>query len=130
MSFTYDLSTDTGKVRAVIPDRTAATAVFSDEEIAVFLAMEGGVFRAAALALETAGADTVLTQGVVRSLDVDLDGAAASRELRQRAVRLREQADAADARSGALFDIAEWVAPGDDFAARERIDAELLRSGS
>jgi len=53
MSFTYDLSTDIGKVRLLISD-TVAPSHFTDEEIQVFLTLNGeSVYPAAAAALES-----------------------------------------------------------------------------
>ena len=37
MSFTFDLSTDVGKIRAEIADTVEAQAIFSDEELGYFL---------------------------------------------------------------------------------------------
>ena len=56
MAWTYDLATDIGKVRLLISDTDiipVTDAQFSDEEIQVFLTIEGSVNLAAALALET-----------------------------------------------------------------------------
>jgi hypothetical protein len=55
-TWTYDLATDIGKVRLLISDTDivpVTDAQFSDEEIQVFLTMEGSINLAAALALET-----------------------------------------------------------------------------
>lgn len=129
MTFTYtDLSTDAQKVRLLVPDRVEATAVFSDEEIAAFLALEGGVYRAAALALETIAADTAMTLRVTETLGLKVDGARASDALLKRAAELRKRADEAGSQDGALWDIAELVV--DPFSYRERLGAELLRGGA
>jgi len=56
MTWTYDLATDIGKVRLLISDTDivpVTDAHFSDEEIQVFLTIEGSVNLAAALALES-----------------------------------------------------------------------------
>jgi len=50
MTITHDLSTDIGKIRLIIQD--TAGARFSDEELQVFLDLEGSVILAAAAALE------------------------------------------------------------------------------
>lgn len=52
MAWTYDLATDTGKVRLELGDSTEAGALLSDEEIAVFLEREGSVLGAAAAACD------------------------------------------------------------------------------
>lgn len=99
MSFTYDVTNDTGRVRLLIADTQEATPLFTDEEIACFLEFESdgeGVNsprRAAALALETIAVDSVRTLKVVQMLDLKTDGAAVARALRQQAQEWRAQAD-------------------------------------
>lgn len=115
MAFTYlPATTDIGKIRLLIPDSDPANAIFSDEEISVFLAMEGSrVKRGAALALETIGSSQTMVLKVMTLLDLTTDGAKVSAELRARAKVLRDQ-DAADlVLEDALgdasgFEIAEW----------------------
>ena len=53
MSFTYVLSTDIGKVRLKISDKTDTDYHFEDAEITAFLSAEGSVDLAAAAALES-----------------------------------------------------------------------------
>ena len=131
MSFTYDLSTDIGKFRAIFPDTNGSSPLFSDEEIAVFLEFEGGLRRAKALALQTAASDLVLTLRVTETLGLKVDGASAGRVWRRQAQSLRELADAdedkADSASGANFDWAEMAL--DTFSTRELLNASALRSG-
>ena len=141
MSFTYDLTTDVGKVRMLIPDRVAPTYTeggavttgypfFEDEEITALLTMESNVVKdAAALALETMASDEAFVQKVIRLMDLSTNGAATAAALMARAARLREQADAEEAASTttAEFDWAELVY--NDFSSRERIDKEALRDG-
>lgn len=119
MSFTYYPATETGRVRLLIPDRVENGHLFEDEEIAVFLDMEGNnVKRAAALALETAASDNALVLKVIRVLDLTTDGQKTAQALMERAATLRSQAQAEeDAEDGGAFDIAEWSV--NDFAARE-----------
>jgi len=55
-TWTYDLTTDIGKIRLLISDTDivpVTDAQFSDEELQAFLTIEGSVYLAAALALET-----------------------------------------------------------------------------
>jgi len=55
MAFTYDLTTDIGKVRLNINDKvntSDAPAYFTDEEVQVFLTAGGSVNMGSALALE------------------------------------------------------------------------------
>lgn len=126
MAFTYDVSTDRGRVRMLIPDSSTSSYVFEDAEIDAFLSLEGDdVRRAAALALETIASNEALTLKVIRILDLQTDGAKTSDALLKRAALLRGQADAAEAASGDLFDWGEMVF--DDFSARERLAAQYLR---
>jgi len=127
MAFTYDLSTDGGKIRLLIPDTDWENAVFSDEELAAFLSLESSsVRRAAALALETIAANETLTLKVIKLLDVQTDGPKVLDALLKRASLLRQQAAADDADAGyAGFEIAEVIV--DDFAWREQvINSSLL----
>ena len=50
MAFTYDLSTDRGKVRFLIPDTDSASAFLTDEEIDHCLTQAGTVKLAAVMA--------------------------------------------------------------------------------
>ena len=137
MAYTYDLGTDVGKARMLIPDRPANGAtwasddahLFTDAEIEAFLVMESGYRRAAALALETIASDNAMVSKVIRLLDRATDGANASRALRERAALLRAQADQADATDDDTpgFDWAEQVV--NDFGYRARMNAEALRDG-
>lgn len=129
MTFTFDLTTEAGKTRLLIPDKVDNGHLFEDDEIEAFLDMEGdNRKRAAALALETAASDHALVLKVIRLLDLSTDGPAVARSLLERAIRLREQADNDEAaEEDGAFDIAEMVPT--DFAYRERIWNETLRNG-
>lgn len=129
MAFTFDVATDVGRVRLLIPDRTAAEPLFEDEEIETFLDLESdNVRRATALALETIASDQALTLKVIKSLDLSTDGAKVSDALLKRAERLRTQADEVEAaEDGGLFDIAEMVPTA--FAYRERLAKAAMRYG-
>jgi Arc/MetJ family transcription regulator len=107
MPWTYDLTTDVGRTRLLIPDRIPDEAIFSDEELSTFLALEGGPKRAAALALETIAADEALVQKVIRTLDISTDGSKTAAALMARAESLREQAATEEGQSTGAFD---WVA--------------------
>lgn len=116
MSFTYDVSTDRGKVRMLCTDRDETNPIFQDAEVDAFLAIEGGSVRlAAALALETIASDQVLVLKVVRTLDTQTDGAKVADSLLKRAAALRE-AENNDPEGS--FDIAENVF--DQFSQNER----------
>lgn len=124
---TYDLTTDVGKIRLVIPDnQLAAGTIFTDAEILAFFALEGGIRSAAALALETIAADTAMTLKVVQRLDLRTDGNASAAPLLARAKALREQAAATDPWSG--FEVAEMVL--DDFTLAAYADSLFHRAGA
>ncbi len=129
MAFTFDLASDVGKVRLLIPDRVASDILFEDEEIEAFLALEAGnVRRAAALALETVAADQALTLKVIKTLDLTTDGASVANALLKRADKLRGQAALDEAaEDGAGFDVAEMTPTV--FAFRERILKQGMRNG-
>ena len=128
MAFTYDLSDSVGKVRLLIMDNAAADYLFEDAEISALLAMEGNVVRrGAALALETMASNEAYVSKRIRILDLQTDGPAVAKELRERAKMLRDLADRDDqATEGGQFDFAEWVV--DDFSARERLVKQDLRN--
>ena len=63
MTVTYDLGTDIGKVRLVISDNDIANPVFDDEEIQVFLTLEGSVNLAAAALAEAMAATYAANAG-------------------------------------------------------------------
>lgn len=131
MTATYDLSTDVGKVRLLIPDTDvdeAADALFSNEEISALLGLEGdSVRRAAALALETLASSEAYVQKVIRLQDLQTNGAQTAKALMERAAALRKQADDADAADdeAGLFDWAEHTFSGN---VSERIWNQGLRT--
>lgn len=125
MAFTYALATDAGKVRLLITDVDATEPLFQDDEIDAFLALEGGVRRAAALALETTASNEALVQKMTRLMDLSTNGPAVAKELRERATSLREQADRDDMVDGSAFDWAEQVTG--PFGARERLANQWIR---
>lgn len=89
----YDLSTAAGQVRLLINDTDETRAVFSVDEIAAFLTLEGdNVKLAAAQALDTIADDEALTSKAIRSQDLTTDGAKVAAILRARAATLRADA--------------------------------------
>jgi hypothetical protein len=96
VSYPINLSSDVGRVRLLIPDRSLDLFVFQDEEIEAFLEIEGGVKLATALALETIASDIAMVDKVIRIMDLQTDGAKTSDALLARAKLLREQAEDAD----------------------------------
>lgn len=108
MSFTYDVSTDAGKVRLIITDTDSAYPLFQDEEVDAYLALKGGsILLAAASALDTIASSEALILKKIRLLDVTTDGPAVAKALRDHADKLREESITAD--GDGAFDIAEWI---------------------
>ncbi|MBN1320154.1 MAG: hypothetical protein JXA87_04845 [Thermoleophilia bacterium] len=127
MVYTYDLATDVGKVRLLVPDTSATSYVFEDDEITAFLALETDVRRAAALALETIASSQALTLKVIKILDLQTDGARTAEALLKRAATLRQQALEAEAgEEDGGFEVIEMVPNA--FAYRDRLYKEMLRS--
>lgn len=98
-----------GQVRLLIPDVAPVTQgrlpdsvpvlIFTDEQIESFLAMNGGnVKRAAADAIDTVATDEALLSKVIKTEDLQTDGAKLLEALRKRAAALRSSADEDDAR--------------------------------
>lgn len=107
-----DLTTAAGQVRLLINDVNEAAQVFSDPEIAAFLALEGNnVKLAAAQALDTIADDEALTSKAIRSQDLATDGAKVAAILRARATALREEARGA---GGSLAPRGTFPAAPDD----------------
>ena len=127
MTFTYDTSSNRGRVRLLIPDADVSNHVFEDDEIDAFLSLETDVRRAAALALETIASSQAMTLKVIKLLDLQTDGASVAKSLMTRASALRGQAEDAEAmeEDGGL-EVIEMVT--NDFGFRSRVNAEYLRS--
>jgi len=128
----YNPTTDVGKVRLLISDTAEPPAqIFNDAEISTFLALEdGNLRRGAALALETIASNEVQVLKVIRTQDLQTDGAKVSVELRARAKDLRSQADVIDDAfdpDDAGFDIAEMIL--NPASARQHLANEALREG-
>jgi hypothetical protein len=124
-----DLTTDLGKVRLLISDMDEANLIFQDPEIGVFLDMTGDVvLLAAAKALEVIAGNEAMVQKRIKILDLQTDGPAVSKELRELAKTWREEYDATLAASDEDlgFDIAEMVV--DPFTLRERLLSQYRRN--
>jgi hypothetical protein len=91
-----DVTTPVGQVRLLLND-VAEPYVFDDAEIAAFLELEAGsVKRAAAQAIDTNATNEALASKVLKTPNVQTDGAKVADAMRKHADRLREQADKAD----------------------------------
>lgn len=92
-----DYNTPVGKVRALIADVDESGQLLSDVLINAYLSIENGrIKRAAAQALDAIATSEVLVSKVIRTLDLQTDGAKVAAELRARAAGLREQDDDED----------------------------------
>lgn len=110
MAFTYDVTTNAGKVRLLLVDTDSNNALFDDDEIAAFLSLarDSNIKRAAALGLRTVAANEVLVQKRIRLLDLSTDGPAEAAALRALADKLEADADRDDLLS-TPFDWAEGI---------------------
>jgi hypothetical protein len=124
MTYSYDPTTDLGRMRRTIPDRVEATALFSDEELQSFLDDEGDWRRATASALETIASDAAMLISMSAG-GTSINGSSSANSLLNRAAKLRDQAAAIDEEAGGYFDIAEWAV--DDFSARDIVGNALMR---
>lgn len=100
-----DFTTDVGKVRALIPDVEevdfnddgTATFLFEDGHIEAFLEInDGRIKRAAADACEAIGISETLISKVIKTEDLQTDGAKAGNVYMLRARQLRQEADRED----------------------------------
>jgi len=101
--FTTDPTTVIGQVRLLCTDLDDAAPLFTDGQIAAFLSLEQSNVRlAAAQALDTIATSEALVSKVIRTQDLQTDGAKLAAELRARAQGLRDQAADRDT-AGNLF---------------------------
>lgn len=127
MAFTYDVTTDRGKVRLVITDTDEDNAIFQDAEIDAFLTItkvndENDLRLAAAMALDTMASSEAIIQKRIELLDLKTDGPAVAKSLREHAKELRRQVD-----EEFDFDWAEMNV--DTFSQREIILKDWYRNG-
>lgn len=125
MAFTYDLTTNRGKVRLLITDIVAADYCFEDDEIDTFLTLGVSVYKAAGLGLMTIAINEVLVQKRIRLLDLTTDGPAVAAELNKKAQEYFKLAEEEDLATSGGFDWAEMVF--DQFTYVEKVEKEALR---
>lgn len=114
MTFTYtpDDPTDITTMRLLLNDVDEDTAVFSDEELQLFLVMEGGAVKlAAAQAIDTNADNETLASKVLRTQDLTTDGAKLAQVLHGRAEQLRNQ-HYNELEDGGAFEIVEYCDGG------------------
>jgi hypothetical protein len=135
MSFTYDPTTDLGKVRLLIPDTDSTNPIFTDAEITAFFQIQqmqfqssmffsppGGrnlpsspvsLLRVAALAIGVIAGNQAKLSQITQILDVHLSPDKAAQQLREQAREYRCIDDEAGA-----FAIIEQCATGWAFSDR------------
>jgi hypothetical protein len=104
---TYDLNTDVGKIRSLIPDRDITDPVFSDAEITYYFSSSGNIRYAAATALEIAATQDVLIFKVMKSGTDSVDAAKGAAVLLDRARRLRQEEDDLLVTAGGVLGVIE-----------------------
>lgn len=101
--------------------------LLSDANLQTLLDLEGGDDRlAAAQALDIVASSEALVSKKIKLLDLQTDGPAVAKALREHATELRRQVAEGAGDSEGGFGVVEMVV--DDFSARERIVAEALRA--
>ena len=103
-----DYETDVGRVRLLIPDTDEDNTLLIDPQIDALLTMEGTVKLAAAAALDIIASSEALVSKVIRTQDLQTDGAKVAAELRARAAGLRQQVDDGVGDDSVGFDIADF----------------------
>lgn len=129
-TYTPESPTDRDKVRLLAADTDVADPFFTDEEIALFLSLEGSnIRRASAMALEAiAGQQVLLLKKLTLLNQITTDGPAVAAALRARAKELREQASESEIRAGSVFDVAEMSV--NEFTDSEILYNAVLRGGA
>lgn len=96
------------RTRHLVADLDDANKVLTDYQYETFLDLnDGNIRRAAADALDAIAVSELLVSKVIRTQDLQTDGAKVAAELRARAKDLRAQADAADEQADWFgFDVA------------------------
>jgi hypothetical protein len=137
--YTYDLSTDIGRVRMLIDDRDFSaisssiprgerSAIFDDDEVQAFITLEGSVYDAAAVALlAIAGNKNLMVKR--RELDgANVDFGDLRKDLLKQAEQYRILAEDVDGGSGKPADGFAEVNHG-EFSEEEIIVNSWLRQG-
>lgn len=108
MAIDYD--TPAGQLRLLIADVEDTRYVFTDDQVNAFLAMNAGQVKlAAAAALDTIATDEALASKVIRTQDLQTDGAKLADSLGKRAARLRQE-HFEELEDGGAFEIVEFGA--------------------
>lgn len=90
---TLDPATTIGQVRLLIPDVDEDNLLFTDPQVSGFLTLEGESVRlAAAQALDVIASNEAMISKVIRTQNLQTDGAKLAQALMARATSLRQQA--------------------------------------
>jgi hypothetical protein len=93
VTFTYNPTTTLGKTRLYAQDTVTANAIFSDEEMQVFLDENSqNIFLAAADALDIIASNQVYTLKVMSNNGLSTNGASVAAALHTQAQALRDKA--------------------------------------
>lgn len=102
----YETPAPEDQVRLLIADVDPTKQLLTDQQLITFLQLNSNnVRRAAAEALDTIAVSEILVSKVIRTQDLQTNGAAVSAELRARATQLRATADQADAATDPVFNV-------------------------
>ncbi len=111
MTFTYDPTTDIGRVRRTLPAETDITTyTLTDEVIQSYLNDEGSIWQlAAAAALDDLASNQsyILKITTNSAIGISVNGVAVAQDLRNRAAQLRQRYDEIGDADFAGFDVAE-----------------------
>jgi hypothetical protein len=125
-TYTYDVTTTTGKVRLLCQDFDMDNAIFDDDEIQAFLDLNGAIVRyAAAQALLVIAASQAYILKRTKTLALEQDGPAVAKALQELAKELTRQEDEGVGTDEASFDWAESAY--DAFSEREILRNAALR---
>lgn len=103
MAFTYDLATDTGKLRFLLGDTVQATALFQDEELAMLLALySNSLYLSAAACCESLARRAATNANAVKIGDYQYSSESAAKHYLELAQRFRDAENDIP-----VFDVAE-----------------------
>lgn len=110
MTFTYTPgNSDRDLIRLLLPDKDEDNPIYQDEELDVYLALEGNAMLATADALETMASNEAYIQKVIKLGDLQTNGAETAKALMARVKSLRDRAlTLSNSDISNLFDWAQW----------------------
>ena len=125
MSFSFDTSTNIGKVRTLIGDTDSTSFLLSDEEIQVFLDLESNdIYAASAGCLRRIAADKALLEKIIKAGNYSEDTKGISKALLATAQRYEDRSSSvpAEAQSEEYLTTFNWDDILQDRALRGEID--------